>query len=783
MPDAMMIGERKAQGSEVRKAVIALAGNPNCGKTTLFNALTGLNQKTGNWPGVTVDRKTGTFFHEDLEIELVDLPGVYSMTASSVDEEIAREYILSQEARLIINIVDASNLERNLYLTSRMLEMNVPVLVALNMMDVANERGLEIDVNALEAKLGCRVIPIVASRKKGIDALKIAIYQEIDREKEFRSPVRYPKNLDGAISFFAERVVSESIAGEPDPKWFAVKLLEGDVHLEKLVGPDLKTEVSQARKKLSTELDEDIDIIVADNHYRQINSIINEVVRRKQEVSETVSDKIDKVVLSRIWGIPIFLLAVYAMFMFTINLGGAFIDFFDIFTGTIFVDGFSELLSPLGTPEWLVTILASGLGGSIQTMATFIPPIGFMFLFLSFLEDSGYMSRAAFVMDRGMRFLGLPGKAFIPLLVGFGCNVPAIMGARTIESQRDRLMTIMMSPFMSCGARLPVYALFAAAFFPVGGQNIVFLLYIIGIGFAVLTGLVLKNTVLKGEASHFLMELPPYHFPSFKGVLLRTWDRLKSFLVRAGKILVPVIVVLSFLNSLGTNGSFGNEDTESSVLSSISKSISPAFAPMGVTEDNWPATVGIFTGIFAKEAVVGTLDAMYAQIGPSAEEGGTGEGAEGFDFWAGITESFSTIPVNLGDLAGTALDPLGISIGDISDPETAAEEQEVDASIFGSMVNLFDGKVGAFAYLLFVLLYFPCVAAIAAVYRETNLGWTVFAGLWTTGLAYIVAVIFYQLGTFSANPAGAMIWTGAMLAVFAGAVAAMWFKGRQSEQI
>ena len=769
-------------GAGIGNAVVALAGNPNCGKTTLFNALTGLNQKTGNWPGVTVDRKTGTFVHEDLEIELVDLPGVYSMTASSVDEKIAREYILSRNARLIVNIVDASNLERNLYLTSRMLEMNVPVLVALNMMDVADERGLEIDVNGLESKLGCRVIPIVASRKKGIDALKIAIYQEIGGGKELRSPVSYPKNLDAAINVFAEKVASSGIAGQPDPKWLAVKLLEGDSQLEKLVGPDLRAEISLAREKLSAELDEDLDIIVADNHYRAINSVINAVVQRKQEISESISDKIDRVVLSRIWGIPIFLLAVYAMFMFTINLGGAFIDFFDIFTGTIFVDGFSELLTPLGTPEWLVTLLASGLGGSIQTMATFIPPIGFMFLFLSFLEDSGYMARAAFVMDRGMRFLGLPGKAFIPLLVGFGCNVPAIMGARTIESQRDRIMTIMMSPFMSCGARLPVYALFAAAFFPVGGQNIVFLLYIIGIAFAVVTGLVLIYTVLKGEAGHFLMELPPYHVPSLKGVLIRTWDRLKSFLIRAGKVLVPVIVVLSFLNSLGTDGSFGNEDTEESVLSSISKTISPAFAPMGVTEDNWPATVGIFTGVFAKEAVVGTLDAMYAQIGAGEEEENTGE-EEGFDFWAGISESLETIPANLGNLAGTALDPLGISIGDVSDPETAAEEQEVDASIFGSMVNLFDGKIGAFSYLLFVLLYFPCAAAIAAVYRETNLGWTVFAGLWTTGLAYIVAVIFYQLGTFSANPSGALLWTGAMFAVFAAAVAGMWFKGRQSEQI
>ena len=782
MSDTMAAREQTMDyKSAIKKAVIALAGNPNSGKTTLFNALTGLNQRTGNWPGVTVDRKTGTFFHENFEVELVDLPGVYSMNASSVDEDIARDYILSGEAELIVNIVDASNLERNLYLTSRMLEMNVPVLVVLNMMDVADERGLEIDVKALEAELGCRLIPVIASKNKGIDAVKNAISQELNRDKRFRSPVSYPENLKSVITFFTEKIEAAGVAGLADPGWLAVKLLEGDERLEKLVGPELRSEISQTRQKLSEEIDEDIDIIIADYHYKAINAIVNAVVLRKHDISESLSDKIDKIALSRFWGIPIFLFAVYVMFMFTINLGGAFIDFFDIFAGTIFVDGFTEILIPIGTPEWLVTLLASGLGGSIQTMATFIPPIGFMFLFLSFLEDSGYMARAAFVMDRGMRILGLPGKAFIPLLVGFGCNVPAIMGARTIEAERDRIMTIMMAPFMSCGARLPVYALFAAAFFPVGGQNIVFLLYIIGIAFAVVTGLVLKNTVLKGEAGFFLMELPPYHLPSLKSVLLRTWDRLQSFLVRAGKVIVPVIVVLSFLNSLGTDGSFGNEDTETSVLTSISKSISPVFAPMGITEENWPATVGIFTGVFAKEAVVGTLDAMYAQIGAGAAEEGEGDEA-GFDFWAGIGESFETIPANLGDLAGTMLDPLGISIGDVTDPDTASEDLEVDANIFGSMVNLFDGKTGAFSYLLFVLLYFPCAAAIAAVYRETNLGWTVFAGLWTTGLAYIAAVIFYQLGSYASNPSGALFWTGAMLGFFFAAVAGMWFAGRQSEK-
>ena len=438
--------------------------------------------------------------------------------------------------------------------------------------------------------------------------------------------------------------------------------------------------------------------------------------------------------------------------------------FFDIFAGTVFVDGFGELLASMGSPDWLVAILAGGIGGGIQTIATFIPPIGFMFLCLCFLEDSGYMARAAFVMDRFMRLIGLPGKSFVPMLVGFGCNVPAVMATRTLENQRDRTLTIMMNPFMSCGARLPVYALFAAAFFPTGGQNLVFGLYLLGIGFAVLTGLILKNTLLKGEITPFVMELPPYHLPTLKGVLIRAWDRLKTFMFRAGKIIIPVVVVLSFLNSMGTDGSFGNEDSDKSALSYIGKSITPVFAPMGLTKDNWPATVGIFTGIFAKEAVVGTLDAMYTQM-DAAAPGEAGE-EEAFDFWSGIKESFATIPENLVGVADTVLDPLGVSLGDVSSMEAAAEEQEVSTGTFGAMVRLFDGRIGAFAYLLFILLYFPCVAAISAVYRETNMKWTVFVGAWTTGLAYFASTLFYQLATIARHPVSSMLWIGVLSAIF-----------------
>jgi ferrous iron transport protein B len=343
------------------------------------------------------------------------------------------------------------------------------------------------------------------------------------------------------------------------------------------------------------------------------------------------------------------------------------------------------------------------------------------------------------------------------------------MAARTLENERDRTLTVMMNPFMSCGARLPVYALFAAAFFPTGGQNMVFGLYLIGIGFAVLTGLVLKNTLLKGEVTPFVMELPSYHLPTVKSVLFRTWDRLKTFMFKAGQVLIPVIMVLSFLNSMGVDGSFGNEDSKNSLLANISQRITPVLKPMGITEENWPATVGIFTGIFAKEAVVGTLDSLYGQL--DAVE--VGEAEKNFSFSAGIIESFATIPANLAELAGTFLDPLSLSVGDVSTFDGAAAELEVSTATFGSMVTLFGGRVAAFAYLLFILLYFPCSAAIAAVYRETNLKWALFAGAWTTGLAYMAATVFYQTVTMAEHPTSSIIWICVNLTAFLSVVGVM----------
>lgn len=736
------------------KITIGLTGNPNCGKTTLFNFLTGAKQKVGNWPGVTVERKTGNYSHYGMDIEVVDLPGIYSLSATSLDEKISRDFVISGQPDLIVNIVDASNLERNLYLTVQLLEMKVPVVVALNMMDVAKQRKINIDLKKLEEYLDCPVIPIVASRNQGIDELRDAVNRAATTGKIPEAVIRYPSEVEQTIESFKSLLKEQAEARKLDSRWLAIKLLEEDELAEDAAENIPSEKLEDAQKKMDALFDDDPDIIVADARYGFINGVCRDAVEKKYEVRRSISDAIDNILLNRVLGIPIFLVAMYATFMVTINIGGCFIDFFDILFGAIFVDGFGAVFEYLHFPAWLVTFLAGGIGGGIQTMSTFIPPIAFMFLCLAILEDSGYMSRAAFVMDRFMRYVGLPGKSFVPMLVGFGCNVPAIMATRTLDNERDRTLTIMMNPFMSCGARLPVYALFVAAFFPTSGSTLVFGLYIAGILLAIMTGLILKSTVLKGETSHFIMELPPYHMPTVRGVLFHAYERLKSFMFRAGKVLIPIFVILAFLNAVGTDGSFGNEDSENSVLSAAGRAITPIFEPMGLTEKNWPATVGIFTGIFAKEAVVGTLDALYTSM---AEEGGDEE-AGGFDFTGSVAEAFGSIPAAFSELGGTVTDPLGVSVGDVSDLDTAAEEQEVSKTTFGTMVASFDGKIGAIAYLLFILIYYPCLAAVAAIYRETNIRWTIFAGTYLTLLAWVVATLFYQLGTFGRHPGSSMMW-------------------------
>lgn len=736
--------------------IISLIGNPNCGKTTLFNALTGSRQRVGNWPGVTVDKKTGNFSFEDHDIEVVDLPGIYSVTPTSVsgeDEIVARDYLLSGQAQVVVNIVDASNLERNLYLTSQLIEMHVPMIVVVNMLDIAKQHKIKLDLDALEKQLGCPVIGLVANRNKGIEDLKKALVKFLDAPVTTRVTVQYDEVIEKAAD-----LISAQLGLKENGRWFAIQFFEHAPGIEdKFEGINLE-KVHQVVQETDQHFEGNTDIEITNARYELVSQIAEKVVVREGDVTGTLTDRIDRIILNRWMGLPIFLLIMYLTFLFTQNLGAVFIDFFDILVGGIFVDGLGQLLASWGTPEWLTVFLSNGIGGGLQTISTFIPVVFFMFLFLAILEESGYMARAAFVMDRLMRALGLPGKAFVPLLVGFGCNVPAIMATRTMDRASDRIITVMMTPFMSCGARLPVYVLFATAFWPTNGQNLVFGLYLIGIAAAILTGYLLKRTALPGAASAFVMEMPPYHIPTLKGVMLRTWDRVRTFMFRAGKVIVVIVACLAFLNSMGTDGSFGNEDSEKSVLSQVGKTIVPVFEPMGIQEENWPAAVGVFTGIFAKEAVVGTLNSLYDTLAvDKAHEEAAATGDEpteegGFSLSDTFSEAVGSIGENFAGLAGALSDPLGIHVDDLSDQASAAEEQGVSLGTIDTIKTLFGSSSAVFAYLLMVLLYVPCVAAVAAIYREVGTKWTLFACAWTLALGYSAATIFYRVANFAAAP-------------------------------
>ncbi len=747
---------------------LALIGNPNSGKTTLFNGLTGSRQKVGNWSGVTVEKKTGQFSHGETQFNVVDLPGTYSLHVSheddSIDQQIAQNFILEEPVDVLVNIIDASSLERGLYLTTQLLDTGIPVVIALNMMDVAHQQGVHIDPHKLAMNIGVPVIPIVASRKEGMGVLVDVIINQLDssHSDSVASPapsaaVNLGEAFESTISTLLEQIQS---TGTNANRLQATAVLERDDGVFSRFSSAVQQGFSSTITALEDQLGGQATDLLIDARYQWIAQATKDIMHRDEGHPKTLTDRLDSIFLNRLLAFPLFLGVMYLMFMFTINFGGAFIDVFDITANALFVELPRQWLTAIHSPAWLVALVADGVGAGMQLVASFIPVIGTLFLFQSFLESSGYMARAAFIVDRMMRSIGLPGKSFVPLIVGFGCNVPSVMSARTLDSHNDRLLTTLMAPFMSCGARLTVYILFATVFFPRQGQNVVFALYVLGIVLAVGTGFLVKKRLMGREVTPFIMELPNYHIPTLKGVLLSTWHRLRGFILRAGKAIVLVVVVLNFVNSIGTDGSFGNENSENSALSVIGMKITPIFSPMGVKEDNWPATVGIFSGIFAKEVVVGTLDALYTSMATDAETGN-----EDATIWRLISDGFATVPANLAGLSDMLTDPLGLNVGDLSDQAASAEEQEVQVSTLTLMNQLFGSAIAAFAYILFVLLYMPCVATLGAIYKEAGGFWAFFSASWNTLIAYGLAVICYQLGTFNDHPQSSALWCLLMVAL------------------
>ncbi|WP_172564640.1 Fe(2+) transporter permease subunit FeoB [Vibrio navarrensis] len=731
---------------------ILTVGNPNSGKTTLFNGLTGAKQQVGNWAGVTVEKKTGRYMHAGDDFALTDLPGIYSLDSgndsNSIDESIAARAVLTHPADLIINVVDATSLERSLYMTLQLRELGRPMIVVLNKMDALKRERQVLSVDELEKVLGCPVVTLSATDSKQVLQFKEKLHKLLLQGVALNDvALDYGTEMEAAIKDLQPMFTSAEVAYRA----LAIRALESDTLVLNGLSEGQRNQVLVQKGNL----DLDIDLQVANVRYTFLHQICKRVRRTEGKLSRSTTETLDQFILNKWIGIPFFFVVMYLMFMFSINIGSAFIDFFDIGVGALLVDGGHHLLDD-HLPVWLVTILADGIGGGVQTVATFIPVIACLYLFLAMLESSGYMARAAFVLDKVMQKIGLPGKAFVPLVLGFGCNVPSIMATRTLDQERERKLAASMAPFMSCGARLPVYALFAAAFFPGAGQNVVFALYLLGIVAAIFTGLFLKKTLYPGSSDSLLMEMPDYEFPTMQNVLLKTWQKLKRFVLGAGKTIVMVVAILSFLNSLGTDGSFGNQDSENSVLSKAAQVVTPIFAPIGITQENWPATVGIITGIFAKEAVVGTLNSLYTT--PGEEE------AAEYDLAGSLKEAVMTIPDNLAGLSFS--DPLGIEVGDLSDSAAVAEEQAVDASIFGNLKAKFASGHAAFAYLIFILLYTPCVAAMGAYVREFGAPYARFIALWTMGLAYSGATFYYQAAHLADHPARSMVWMVAIISLF-----------------
>lgn len=721
---------------------VGFIGAPNAGKTSLFNKLTGKKQRVGNFPGVTVEHHVATLKSGDQVIQLVDCPGVYQLTMNTshyaVDEQQTIDAVLKGQFDLLIQVIDANHLERGLYLTTFLLETRIPFLIVLTMMDIANKSKTIIDHEKLSKKIGVPVIPIISNQSTLTTELLTKV-QSLYKNPPTNKSILMPQAITQAQQSLSTLLIDDPVlSASSKALWYFSST-------DTISDPDIHTLKSQLDEKITKKLGETSDVVVADARYRAILEWLDHFTYQKSHYSK-LRDKLDSVILNRYVAFPFFFLLMYLMFVFAINGGKIFQDAIDIITTAVFVDGVAYLLHEWHSPDWLVALIAQGIGRGINTTLCFVPVIGCMFLFLSFLESSGYMARGAFVMDRIMQTLGLPGRSFLPLVIGFGCNVPGIMAVRTLQYPKERALTIMMSPFMSCSARLAVYSVFVSAFFPRGGHNVVFSLYLIGVVFALLTGFLFRKTLLPTSSSPLVTELPDYKWPSFLILWQQTWVRLKTFVIRAGKLIIPACVVIGVLNALTVDGSYqiGHSNT---VLAILGQWLTPLFYPMGISMDNWPATVSLISGTLAKEVVVGTLNTLYTQLAATTTMVNE---IEPVYLTACFKEAALSIWHNLLQIPDALMSPLWSNV----------KMQDVNHSMYGEMVTRFQTPIAAYAYLLFILLYVPCVSTLAVIARELNYRWMWFSFVWSSLVAYSVSVAFYQIATFNHHPIYSLTWLG-----------------------
>ena len=709
---------------------IALAGNPNCGKTTLFNALTGSNQFVGNWPGVTVEKKEGRLKnHKDVIV--TDLPGIYSLSPYTLEEVVARNYLIDERPDVILNIVDGTNLERNLYLTTQLVEIGIPVVVALNMMDIVKKKGDKINTKELARQLGCTVVEISALKGSGTEEAAEAAIKAASGTKTIPQ-----HSFSGVVEHALAHIEEVSVHNLPEEqqRWYAIKIFERDDKvLEKLnIAPATLEHIEKDIQAAEQELDDDAESIITNERYLYIASVIKACVKKAQKGNLSTSDKIDKVVTNRILGLPIFAVVMFLVYWIAMGPFGTFLTDWtnDVLGGEWLTEGSRAIMESIGAADWLTGLVADGIFAGVGAVLGFVPQMLVLFLLLCILEDCGYMARIAFIMDRIFRRFGLSGKSFIPMLVGMGCGVPGVMASRTIENERDRRMTIMTTTFIPCGAKMPIIGLIAGALF--GGSGLVATsAYFIGIAAIVVSGIMLKKTkMFAGDPAPFVMELPAYHVPSVTNVLRGTWERGWSFIKKAGTVILLSSIVIWFLSSFGTvNGKFGMVDNlfedeelvteeyvaeladkmgipedevapmDDSILAGVGNFVSPVFKPLGF--GSWKPTVATVTGLVAKEEVVGTFGVLYNY---DDEDGEAELSEEGDEIWDKVAADFNKFSNN-------------------------------------------HGKLAAYAFMIFNLLCAPCFAAIGAIKREmNNRKWTWFAIGYQCLFAYVVALIVYQLG-------------------------------------